>query len=189
MAADSRLVSRAAVKLAHALDNFGIKTEGLAAADLGCGSGGFTSVLLERGIRKVYAVDTGYGQLDWSVRQDPRVVAMERTNALYAELPEPVDLITIDVGWTRQKLILPAAIKLLKKDGLIISLLKPHYEANYRYVSKRQGELTDEESALIAQAVIKDLKGMGFDIKGYISSPIAGGKGKNREYLLLIKNN
>jgi 23S rRNA (cytidine1920-2'-O)/16S rRNA (cytidine1409-2'-O)-methyltransferase len=186
MAIESRSISRAADKLAYALDYFGVVADGRVAADLGCGAGGFTAELLKRGVVKVYAVDTGYGQFAWSLRQDPRVILKERTNALYADLPEKMDLIAIDVGWTRQRMILPAALKLLKKDGIIISLLKPHYEANARYAAKRRGELSPAECAEIARLAIADLTKAGIFIKGYISSPLAGVKGKNREYLLLI---
>src|SRR3989344_6816827 len=121
-------VSRAGEKLAFALDYWHIDVTGLVCADLGCSTGGFTDCLLQHSAAKVYAVDTGYGVLDYKLRKDPRVVALERTNALHVKLPERVDLVTIDVGWTPQKLILPRALELLKPGGKIISLVKPHYE-------------------------------------------------------------
>jgi len=94
--------SRAGQKLDHALTTFSLDIEGKICADLGCSTGGFTDCLLRRGAAKVFAVDTGYGVLDWKLRKDPRVVVMERTNAMHVDLPERVELITIDVGWTRQ---------------------------------------------------------------------------------------
>src|SRR4051812_36399113 len=101
-------VSRAGQKLYHGLTEFKINPAGLVAADLGCNTGGFTDCLLQLGARKVYAVDTGYGVLDYKLRKDPRVVVMERTNAMHVVLPEMVGIVVIDVAWTRQKNILPA---------------------------------------------------------------------------------
>src|SRR5437773_5100228 len=122
-------VSRAGQKLEHALTSFGIDVKGLTCADLGCSTGGFTDCLLQHGAAKVYAIDTGYGVLDWKLRKDPRVVVMERTNAMHVELPELVDLVTIDVAWTKQRIILPAAARALSSTGAVVTLIKPHYEA------------------------------------------------------------
>src|SRR4051812_44384353 len=119
-------VSRAGLKLDHALAHFGIDVAGLVCADLGCNAGGFTDCLLQRGAAKVYAVDTGYGMLDYKLRKDPRVVVMERTNAMHAELPETVDLVVIDVAWTKQRHILPAARRMVKPQGAVVTLVKPH---------------------------------------------------------------
>ena len=105
---------RAGQKLEHALVRFAIDVNGLVCADLGCSTGGFTDCLLQRGAAKVFAVDTGYGVLDWKLRKDPRVVVMERTNAMHVQLPEPANLVTIDVAWTRQQHILPAAKAILR---------------------------------------------------------------------------
>src|ERR1700761_4113773 len=125
-------VSRAGQKLDHALDAFGVGVAGLACADLGCNVGGFVDCLLQRGAAKVYAVDTGYGVLEWKLRKDPRVVVMERTNAMHVDLPEPVSLVTIDVAWTRQRNILPAAGRILSREpgARVVTLIKPHYEAD-----------------------------------------------------------
>src|SRR2546421_8918289 len=120
-----KFVSRAGQKLDHALATFAIDVTGRICADLGCSTGGFVDCLLQRGAKKVYAIDTGYGVLDWKLRNDPRVVVMERTNAMHLELPEKVDLITIDVAWTRQRFILPAAARWLKDDGTVVTLIKP----------------------------------------------------------------
>src|SRR3954470_6648374 len=123
-------VSRAGQKLEHALNTFHIDVNGFICADLGSNVGGFVDVLLQRGAAKVYSIDTGYGVLDWKLRNDPRVIVMERTNAMHLTLPQRVRLVTIDVAWTKQKKILPPAIKLLDDDGSIVTLIKPHYEAD-----------------------------------------------------------
>ena len=119
-------VSRAGQKLDHALGAFALDVSGFICADFGSNTGGFVDCLLQRGAAKVYAIDTGYGVLDWKLRKDPRVVVMERTNAMHVELPEPVRLVTIDVAWTKQRIILPAAKRVLDRDGWIVTLLKPH---------------------------------------------------------------
>src|ERR1019366_10657003 len=112
-------VSRAGLKLDHALTAFDLNVSQKICADFGCSTGGFTDCLLQRGAAKVFAVDTGYGVLDWKLRNDPRVVVMERTNAMHVRLPEKVDMVTIDVAWTRQRSILPAATLLLNEKGVI----------------------------------------------------------------------
>ena len=122
-------VSRAGLKLEHALATFGVDVAGRVCADLGSNTGGFTDCMLKRGAAKVYAIDTGYGVLDWKLRKDPRVVVMERTNAMHAELPQPVTMISIDVAWTKQQHILPAARRMIADDGDVVTLIKPHYEA------------------------------------------------------------
>src|SRR3954470_23099800 len=125
----SEFVSRAGQKLEHALVKFSIDVSGWVCADLGSNVGGFVDCLLQRGAVKVYAIDTGYGALEWKLRKDPRVVVMERTNAIHVQLPEKVKLVTIDVAWTKQKIILPAAMRLLEPCGDVVTLIKPHYEA------------------------------------------------------------
>src|SRR5829696_6971927 len=122
-------VSRAGRKLDHALTHFDLDVTGKTCADLGSNTGGFVDVLLGRGATKAYAVDTGYGVLEWKLRKDPRVVVMERTNAMHVELPEKVRFVSIDVAWTKQRRILPAARKLLVDDGRCVTLIKPHYES------------------------------------------------------------
>src|SRR6186997_2486545 len=119
-------VSRAGQKLEHALATFGLEVRGSVCADLGSNTGGFVDCLLQRGAVKVYAIDTGYGALEWKLRKDPRVVVMERTNAIHVQLPEKVQLVTIDVAWTKQRIILPAAMRLLEVDGSVVTLIKPH---------------------------------------------------------------
>ena len=115
-------------KLEAALAAFRLDVTGLVCADFGCHAGGFTDCLLRHGAERVYAVDTGYGVLDYRLRTDERVVVMERTNALHCEPPRPVDVVTIDMGWTRQRYAIPAALRWLAPGGRIVSLVKPHYE-------------------------------------------------------------
>jgi 23S rRNA (cytidine1920-2'-O)/16S rRNA (cytidine1409-2'-O)-methyltransferase len=131
-------VSRAGNKLQFALDQFNISLKDLICADFGSSTGGFVDCLLKAGAKKVYSVDTAYGELAWILRRDTRVVVMERTNAMHLVLPEKIDFITIDVGWTKQKHILPNAFKNLKDDGKIISLIKPHYEIGKARVDENQ---------------------------------------------------
>src|SRR5262245_12931313 len=131
--ANSPFVSRAGLKLDHALREFGVNVKEWVCADFGCNVGGFTDCLLQRGAAKVFAIDTGYGALAWKLRNDSHVVVMERTNALHASPPPSgVDLVVIDMAWTPQRLAIPAALKWLHQEGRIITLVKPHYELDER---------------------------------------------------------
>ena len=179
----SGYVSRAALKLLAALDHFGLDVADAVCADLGCNVGGFTQVLLERGARRVYAVDTGYGALDYKLRTDPRVVVMERTNALHVTLPEPCRLVTIDVAWTRQQHILPAAARLLDPQGMICSLLKPHYEAPPEWL--RRGVLDPDKRAPVVEQTLAAIRKLGFTVRGQMEAVVAGQAG-NVEHMLLV---
>src|SRR5947207_7890362 len=154
-------VSRAGQKLDHALTTFHIDVTGRICADLGCSTGGFTDCLLQRGAAKVYASDTGYGVLDWKLRKDPRVVVMERTNEMHVELPEKVTLVTIDVAWTKQRHILPAAARILEGRGEVLTLIKPHYEAPANLL--RKGVLPEEHLQEIVNAVANHMPPAGFE--------------------------
>jgi 23S rRNA (cytidine1920-2'-O)/16S rRNA (cytidine1409-2'-O)-methyltransferase len=181
-------VSRGGIKLDHAIAHFGATVRGLICADLGCSTGGFTDCLLQRGAIKVYAVDTGYGVLDYKLRRDPRVVVMERTNAMHVDLPEQVDLVTIDAGWTRQKHVLPNVRRMLK-DGAgvppasVITLIKPHYESDRMLL--RDGILPDDRIDAAVARVKREIEEAGFEVAGVTASPIKGQKG-NAEYLALL---
>jgi 23S rRNA (cytidine1920-2'-O)/16S rRNA (cytidine1409-2'-O)-methyltransferase len=177
-------VSRAGLKLDHALGHFQVAVAGCACADLGSNAGGFVDCLLQRGAAKVYAIDTGYGALAWKLRNDPRVIVMERTNAMHAELPEKVDRVTIDVAWTKQKHILPAARRMIADDGVVITLIKPHYEAEANRL--RKGVLPGEEVDGVVAAVAVDIGAAGFDVIGTVASPITGAKG-NAEVLACLR--
>ena len=176
--------SRAGQKLEHALTAFDIDLTGRTCADLGSNVGGFVDCLLQRGAAKVYAIDTGYGALDWKLRNDPRVVVMERTNAMHATLPEPVSLVTIDVAWTKQRLILPAARRLLTIDGDVVTLIKPHYEAEPGLL--RKGVLPVENLDAVVEKVKYDIGQTGFDLRRTVRSPIKG-TGGNVELLAWLR--
>ncbi len=177
-------VSRAGEKLAYALDCFGIQVRDLICADLGSSTGGFVDCLLQRGAGKIYAIDTGYGALAWKLRRDPRVVVMERTNALHAVLPERVALVSIDVAWTRQKHIVPAALRMLRPAGRIITLIKPHYEADASLL--RRGVLGAEHVAGVLERVWEDIARCGACCEACAPSPLRGAGG-NAEFLALLR--
>jgi 23S rRNA (cytidine1920-2'-O)/16S rRNA (cytidine1409-2'-O)-methyltransferase len=176
----SEFVSRAGAKLEHALIVLEIDPSNKICADLGCSTGGFTDCLLQRGAAKVYAVDTGYGVLDWKLRKDARVVVMERTNAMHVRLPEKVELVTIDVGWTRQRNILPSAAELLAAVGIVVTLIKPHYEADASLL--RHGVLPDEAVDAVVADVKREIENSGWIWVGSVHSPIRG-SGGNMEIL------
>ena len=177
-------VSRAGQKLDHALTHFQLDVAGKTAADLGSNTGGFVDVLLKRGAAKVYSIDTGYGVLDWNLRKDPRVVVMERTNAMHVSLPEKVQVVTIDVAWTKQKHILPAARAMLSDAGFCVTLIKPHYEAAATQLKK--GVLPEALVGEVVEHVKGDIAGAGFAVVGTVESPIKGAKG-NVEVLALLR--
>lgn len=181
-----KFVSRAGDKLQFAIEKFGISIKGKTCADLGSSTGGFVDCLLQIGASKVYSIDTAYGELAWKLRKDPRVVVLERTNALHVELLEKVDIVTIDVSWTKQKLIVPHALTILKPKGLIISLLKPHYEAEKGWLEK--GRLKDKYLEMTLEKVRLELRELGIEISAIIESPIVGEKRGNKEYFVLIMN-
>tara|TARA_B100000959_G_scaffold259753_1_gene295622 strand:- start:1347 stop:1934 length:588 start_codon:yes stop_codon:yes gene_type:complete len=191
---DSPFVSRAGLKLEHALNAFDFDVTGISCSDLGCNVGGFTDCLLQRGASHVVAVDTGYGTFAWKLRSDERVTTLERTNVLHYEPREQVDLVVIDLGWTPQKLALPAGIK-WTNCGHIITLIKPHYE-----LTKEEKEVESVGEGLSDDAVsrvitrIKTLcQELSLEILGETLSPIRGKKSSkkgegNCEYLMLLKN-
>lgn len=180
-------VSRAGEKLEHALKTFDINVSGLVCADFGASTGGFTDCFLQNGAEKVYAVDTGYGVLDYKLRQDERVIVMERKNAMHVELPEKVDLITIDTSWTKLDKVVPNALKNIKENGQIIALVKLHYEAEQRMLYK--GKLLEEFIPEMLDNVKVKLTELGVKVLAETESPIVGKKGKNREFLLYLAPN
>ncbi|MBI3103527.1 hypothetical protein HYZ05_01170 [Candidatus Daviesbacteria bacterium] len=210
--ASDQFVSRGGEKLQAAIENWKLNLENLTCLDVGSSTGGFVDCLLQNGAKKVYALDTAYGELAWKLRNDERVVVMERVNILHLEsLPSSVmarsiatkqsrkeittlpvvarndnvrvDLITIDAGWTKLELVLPVVKKFLKPGGTIIALVKPHYEADKKLLVK--GVLTPEIAEQVKNEVLKWLQVLGFRLQGEMESPILGGGG-NKEYLLLI---
>jgi 23S rRNA (cytidine1920-2'-O)/16S rRNA (cytidine1409-2'-O)-methyltransferase len=179
-----RYVSRGGDKLEFALERFEVAVTARTAADLGSHVGGFVDCLLEHGVARVYSVDTCYGTLAWRLRQDERVVVMERTNAMHVNLPEPVDLVTVDVGWTKQERVLPRAVGLARPGGLVVSLLKPQYEAERAEV--RGGVLDPLAARDVAARVVRGLAEQGIRVAEYTESPITGAKG-NHEFWLKIR--
>ncbi len=207
--ASNLFVSRGGEKLQAAIVNFQLSIVNLVCLDVGSSTGGFVDCLLQNKAKKVYAVDTAYGELAWKLRNDPKVVVMERTNILHLDhLPgvkahlegednntsgvgfdspevDGVDLVTIDAGWTKLELVLPVVKKFLKPSGIIIALLKPHYEADKRDLVK--GVLPAEKAEIMKDKVIKTINDLRFTINEIMDSPILGGAG-NIEYLLLLKS-
>lgn len=178
-------VSRGGDKLAAALDHFRIDVSGLLCADLGSHVGGFVDCLLQHGAAKVYSVDTSYGTLAWTLRKDARVVVLERTNAMHVSLPESVDLVTIDAGWTKQSKILPNAAKLLgaASSGLVITLIKPHYEADKALLVN--GVLPNEHRNETLARVLQEITSLGWRIGGTVDSPIPGHGGNHEVFAQL----
>jgi 23S rRNA (cytidine1920-2'-O)/16S rRNA (cytidine1409-2'-O)-methyltransferase len=181
-------VSRGGIKLAHALDHFGIDPAGLVALDVGAATGGFTDVLLQRGARRVYAVDVGHGQLDWRLRNDPRVVVLEKRNVRHLtrdSVPEPVDLVVCDVSFISLELALPTALALAAPTALLIALIKPQFEVGKGQVGKggvvRDPALHDAVCARIGRWLAEE---QGWRVRGVVPSPITGPKG-NREFLIV----
>jgi len=179
----NRFVSRSGEKLEAALAHFGLEVSGKLCADLGSHVGGFVDCLLRRGAVKVYAVDTAYGILAWKLRKDPRVVIRERTNAMHVTLPEPVDLVTIDVGWTPQARIMPNVSRMLAPPGQVVTLIKPHYEALPDQLSA--GVLPDDRVEVVVRRVLEEVAGLGWRIEGVHPSPIRGHGGNCEMFALL----
>jgi len=187
---DHPWVSRGGVKLAFALDHFNIDPSGVLALDIGASTGGFTDVLLSRGAARVHAVDVGRGQLAWKLRQDPRVVVHEGTNARYlsrGEIPEPVDLVTCDASFIGLATVLPATLALTAERAQLVALIKPQFEAGPGEVGKG-GVVRDPA---IHRAVCERIAGWvdaqpGWHVAGIAESPITGPAG-NREFLIYAR--
>ncbi len=184
----SMYVSRGGIKLAGALEAFGVNPSGLVAVDVGASTGGFADCLLQRGARRVYATDVGRGLLHWRLRQDPRVVVLEGRHAGRLQpddLPEAADLATIDVSFISLLKVLPAVTRLVKPDGLVIALVKPQFEAGPRAAPK--GVVRDPEvHAAVLRRVIAGAGEMGWSPIGVTASPILGPAG-NREFFVLLR--
>jgi 23S rRNA (cytidine1920-2'-O)/16S rRNA (cytidine1409-2'-O)-methyltransferase len=182
----SPFVSRGGLKLQAIFDHFDFCVKGLICLDVGASTGGFTDCLLHHDAKKVYAVDVGYGQLAWKLRKDPRVVTIERTNIRYLDpekIPDPIDIITIDTSFISLKLVVPAALKFLRKGGRVVTLIKPQFEVGKGKVGK--GGIVKDPA--LHTAVLSDLavffKKIGLEPGPAIPSPILGPKG-NQEFLM-----
>lgn len=190
-----RFVSRGGEKLDAALETFAIHVTGLVCADVGSSTGGFTDCLLQRGVTKVYAIDVGKGILHWKLRNDPRVVVMEETNARFVEsLPEPVSLVTMDASFISLKILLPVVKRWFfpsspfeEEKGDVVALIKPQFEAGKKDVARSDGVIRDPE---IHRQVLTDIltfaQEQGFLIRGLMRSPLLGPKG-NTEFLVWLK--
>ena len=180
-----KYVSRGGLKLEKAMTTFGLKLDGCICADIGASTGGFTDCMLQNGATKVYAVDVGYGQLDWKLRSDARVVCMERTNARYLDrdqIPDELDFASIDVSFISLKLILPAVHRVLKEGGHVACLIKPQFEAGREKVGKK-GVVRDPSVHLeVLENFLTHAKDSGFTVLDITFSPIRGPEG-NIEYL------
>jgi 23S rRNA (cytidine1920-2'-O)/16S rRNA (cytidine1409-2'-O)-methyltransferase len=189
LAPDHPYVGRGGLKLAHALDTFGIDVHGKEALDIGASTGGFTDALLQRGAARVVALDVGHGQLDWQLRHDPRVVVLERMNArrlTLADLPGPVDLVTIDVSFISLRHILPVVPPLLRPGADVVALVKPQFEAGRTEV--RKGVVRDPGiHARVVEEVAAAAAAVGLARAGSTPSPITGQKG-NVEFLLHFRH-
>lgn len=178
-------VSRGGLKLEKALRDFGVKPEGYVCSDSGASTGGFTDCLLQQGAKKVFAIDVGYGQLDWKIRSDPRVVVMERTNVRYVtpeQLGEPLDLSVIDVSFISLKIVLPVVKTFLKDDGQVVCLIKPQFEAGKEKVGKKGVVREPETHKEVLDNFLLLAKETGFSVLGLTFSPVKGPEG-NIEFL------
>ena len=178
-------VSRGGLKLEKALRDFGVKPEGYVCSDSGASTGGFTDCLLQQGAKKVFAIDVGYGQLDWKIRSDERVVVMERTNIRYVtpeDLGEPLDLSVIDVSFIGLEIVLPTIKTLLKPTGQVLCLIKPQFEAGKENVGKKGVVRDPKIHQMVLDNFVSLVDGLGFKILGLTFSPVKGPEG-NIEFL------
>jgi 23S rRNA (cytidine1920-2'-O)/16S rRNA (cytidine1409-2'-O)-methyltransferase len=182
-------VSRGGLKLLGALESFSLSVRDLVALDVGASTGGFTDCLLQAGAKKVYAIDVGYGQLAWKIRNDPRVVNIERTNIRFFDgsgMDNDIDIAVIDVSFISLRLVMPPVIKIIKDNGLILSLVKPQFEAGRKEVGK-QGVIKDP---LVHERVLEEIETFcresGLAVMGKCDSPLRGPAG-NREFFLYLK--
>ncbi len=185
-----RYVSRGGYKLEKAIDTFVLDLENNVCIDIGSSTGGFTDCMLQNGAKKVFAIDVGRGQLDWGLRNNPKVVSMEKTNIRYVkeeDLGEKADFISVDVSFISLKLVLPVLKTLLKDGGKSVVLIKPQFEAGRENVGKN-GVVKDLKVHYeVSKMIVDFVKGLELNFLGFTHSPIKGPKG-NREYLLFFEN-
>ena len=181
-------VSRGGLKLEKGLDEFAVDVSGLVVMDVGASTGGFTDCLLQRGARRVFAIDVGYGQLAWKLRQDPRVVNLEKTNIRYLapeKLSEQPDMAVVDASFISLEKILPAIVALIKPVGAILALIKPQFEVGRGQVGKGGVVRDAEQHRKVIESVRGLAEGLGLDVRGVTESPVLGPKG-NKEFLIFI---
>ena len=185
----SAFVSRGGDKLAAALDAFSIEVQGLMAMDVGASTGGFTDCLLQRGVVRVYAVDVGYGQLDWKIRNDSRVVVLERSNIRYVDpsaIPDPIELLVIDVSFISLELVIPCIVKFLSSAAKVIALVKPQFEVGVDQVGRGGIVRDDSLRQAVKQKILILAERFGLFEIGTMDSPVLGRKG-NREILVALE--
>ncbi len=183
---EAPFVSRGGGKLAAALEAFSVDPRELVALDVGVSTGGFTDCLLQRGVRRVYAVDVGYGQLDWRLRQDERVVVLERQNIRYLKkslVPDPIDLAVIDVSFISLTIVLPCVIHFLAQEAWVIALVKPQFEVGRGQVGRGGIVRNDQQRRAVTDKVLACADQLGLRRVGVLDSPVLGQKG-NREVLV-----
>lgn len=185
---DHPWVSRGGLKLAKAIEAFSVDPTGLVSIDVGASTGGFTDVLLAHGAAKVFAVDVGHGQLAWKLRNDPKVVVLERTNARHLtaeQIPAPVDMVVCDASFIGLEVVLPAAIALTKADAWLIALIKPQFEVGKGRVGKGGVVRDPDLHAEVCERIRQWLAGLpGWTVVGIVESPITGPEG-NKEFLIV----
>jgi 23S rRNA (cytidine1920-2'-O)/16S rRNA (cytidine1409-2'-O)-methyltransferase len=186
---DNPFVSRGGLKLKAALTEFKPDITGLVAFDVGASTGGFTDCLLSAGVRKVYALDVGYGLLAWKLRTDQRVVTIERTNIRYydgADFEEAPDIATIDVSFISLKTVLPAVLKLLNNQGIVLALIKPQFEARREEIAKHGVVKDPQVRARVVEEIVSFCKALGLIIEGTCASPVPGPEG-NEEFFIFAR--
>lgn len=185
---DLPYASRGGLKLEHAIKTFQLDVHGLVAMDVGASTGGFTDCLLQHGASRVYAVDVGYGQLAWKLRQDPRVVVLERQNIRYLPkelIPEPIQVVSIDTAFISLKLVIPATLQFLDRNSLLIALIKPQFEAGRNQVGKGGVVRDAEVHQRVCDSIVEFCQSLdALQITGITPSPVLGPKG-NREFLMV----
>lgn len=180
-----RYVGRGGLKLEKAMEVFPIDLNGCTAADIGASTGGFTDCMLQNGVKKVYSVDVGYGELAWKLRSDERVIVLERTNARYlsrAQVPDPLDFASVDVSFISLKLIFPALHDLLRERGQVVSLIKPQFEAGREFVGKKGIVRDPKVHRMVLEQYLEHAEAADFSVLDLTYSPITGQEG-NIEYL------
>jgi 23S rRNA (cytidine1920-2'-O)/16S rRNA (cytidine1409-2'-O)-methyltransferase len=188
--ATSPYVSRGGIKLARALQEFSVDLNGRTVLDVGASTGGFTHCVLMHGAKQVYAVDVGYGQLHWKLRNDPRVLVLEKTNirALnVSDLPGPADFATIDVSFISLRLVLPQVKTLLSANGAIVALIKPQFEVGKGKVGKGGVVRSHEEHVRVVDEISDAAASLGYNVRAVIESPLLGPKG-NKEFFIHLED-
>ena len=185
----NRFVSRGGHKLSGALDEFQIDPGGFVVMDVGASTGGFTDCLIRRGAEKVYAIDTGYGQLHWKLRNHPRVVVLERLNIRYIDpevISDPIDMITMDVSFISVQLIIPVIVSFLKPGGILLPMIKPQFEAGKEFVGSGGVIRNRSVHQMVLEEFAAFASGNGWSVRGIVNSKLLGPKG-NREFFFFLK--